>query len=158
MPKGRASECGTGELLWHKESPQDLFDHVRLLNTGELLIEALKGKGEAFVVNPKLMQHGGLEIANVDRILDDVVAEVVGFTVADTALDAAACHPRCKAARVVISPVIVPVLDPLSERGAAEFSSEYDQRIMEQSSLFEILQETGDWLVHIFRLSSQVVW
>ena len=52
-----------------------------LFHAGQPLVEALVFVGEPFVIDAEQVQHGGVEIVNVDRVFDDVVGEVVGFAV-----------------------------------------------------------------------------
>ena len=45
------------------------------------MVEALEFELEAFVVDPESVKNGGVEIADVDGILNDVVAEIVGLSI-----------------------------------------------------------------------------
>ena len=49
------------------------------------------------------MQDRGLQVVDVDRILDDVEAQVVGSAVGHPGLDAAAGHPHGEGLRMVIA-------------------------------------------------------
>ena len=42
---------------------------MRVLDSGEALIEALERESEAFVINAKAMEHGGVEVADVHGVL-----------------------------------------------------------------------------------------
>jgi hypothetical protein len=93
-------------------SGEQLLDHLRLLDAGQLAVEALEAVGEALVVEAEQVQHRGVEVADVHGILDDVVGEVVGLAVDRPAFHAAAGHPHREAARVVIAPVVLVVRPP----------------------------------------------
>jgi len=69
---------------------QDVPNHLRWQDTGEALIEALKLEAELIVINAKLVEKGGVEVADGDGVVGDVVGEVVGFTVGNAAFDATA--------------------------------------------------------------------
>jgi hypothetical protein len=43
------------------------------MHVGEAVMAALELVGEAFVINAEEVQHGGLEIVDVDFVLDGVV-------------------------------------------------------------------------------------
>ena len=58
---------------------------MRFLDAGELGVEAAELVGEALVVDAEAVEDRGVEVAEVDRVLDDVVAEVVGRAVLDAA-------------------------------------------------------------------------
>ena len=46
-----------------------------------------------FVIYTKQMQNGRLEVADVNRILDNIVREVIRFAVNNPSLDTAPRHP-----------------------------------------------------------------
>ena len=50
-----------------------------MLHAGETLVEALVLVGEAVVPVAEEVEHGGVKVADVERVFDDVVAEVVGL-------------------------------------------------------------------------------
>ena len=60
---------------------QQLLDHLRRLDAGQLLVEPLVAVREPLVVEAQQVQHRGVEVVDVDRVLDDVVGEVVGLAV-----------------------------------------------------------------------------
>lgn len=45
------------------------------------------------VIDAELVEDGGVEVADVDRVFGDVVAKVIGLTVNLAAFDTAASHP-----------------------------------------------------------------
>ena len=57
------------------------FDDLGLLHAGQLLIQPLVAVGELGVVDAQELQHGGVEVADVDGVFDDVVREVIGLAV-----------------------------------------------------------------------------
>ena len=56
---------------------QNLFDHPRRFDAGQFHIQSLEGDRETVVVNAQKMEHGRVQIAYMNRILDGVVAELV---------------------------------------------------------------------------------
>src|SRR6516225_8534928 len=52
-------------------SSQKSLDQLAM-NVGQAVVPALEPEGQAGVIDPKLVQDGGVEIVDVDRILDDV--------------------------------------------------------------------------------------
>lgn len=85
-------------------------------------VAALEAVDEAGVVDAEAVEGGGLEVVDVDRVFDDVVAVVVGFAVGDARLDAAAGHPEGEAAAVVVAAVVGLGEGPLGVDGAAELA------------------------------------
>ena len=87
-------------------SGKELLYHLGLLYPGEALIEALVFHGEPFVIVAEEVEDGGVEIADVEGILDDIIAEVVGLPVDGTALASTARHPHGEATWMVIAAVV----------------------------------------------------
>lgn len=62
---------------------EDFVEDAGWFDTSEALIEALESVGEAFVIDADEMEGGGVEVANLDGMIDGVVAKVVGATEGD---------------------------------------------------------------------------
>ena len=110
---------------------------------------ALELVRQLLVVDAQAVQNRGLQIVDVHRIRDDVVAEVVGLAVRDAGLDAAAGHPHGEAARMMIAAVVVVRQLALAVDGAAEFAAPDDQRVVEQAALLQILDQRGRRLIDV---------
>ena len=113
---------------------------------------ALELEGQAFVVDAQAVEDRGVEVVDVDGVLDDVVAEVVGLAVDDAGLDAAAGQPDGEAAAVVIAAVVVVAVRALAVDGAAELAAPDDQRVVEQAALLQVLDQGGGGLVGVLAL------
>ena len=85
---------------------QNSFHDLGWLNSGEPLVEALEFVGEQFVMDPELVQEGGVQVSDVNGVFHDVVGEFVGFAVNGSALDAASGHPQRETTRMVIASII----------------------------------------------------
>ena len=70
-------DCGGGRLR------QNVANDVSFFDARAFYVEAAEGVGEVLVVDAEAMQHRDVQIAEMDRVLGDVVAEVVGATVLD---------------------------------------------------------------------------
>src|SRR5258705_9715909 len=81
---------------------QEFLDHVSV-DIGEPEFAPLKFVSQLRVVEPHQLQDGGVEVVNLDRILDDVVAEIVGLSDRNARLDAASGHPDRERARMVVA-------------------------------------------------------
>ena len=64
------------------------------------------------MVNAKKRQDSRVEVMDVNRIGDDVVAEIVGLAVGQPGLGPPACGPDGEAAGMVIAAVVVGVSLP----------------------------------------------
>src|SRR3546814_9686895 len=79
-------------------------------------------RAQFFMIQAKLVQHGGLKIVHVYRILRDVVSELIRFSIHNSWLNASPCHPHTKAARVVV-PSIIFLRQLRSEEHTSELQS-----------------------------------
>src|SRR5436309_10764225 len=109
-------------------SHQNLLHHLPR-DVGEAKIAALEAVGELGVVYAELLEEGGLEVVDVDRVLGDVVAEVVGGTEAGAGFDAGAGQPDGETARVMVAAIVVLGELALGIVGAAELAAPNDQRV-----------------------------
>ena len=96
-------------------------------------------------VQPELMQHRGVNVRDVMTILDGVKPEFIRDAVLNAALHSAAGKPRAEALRMMIAP------GALRARRSPELRAEHDERFVEEPALLEVLQQTGDRLVHLCR-------
>ena len=84
------------------------------------------------VVDAQQMKHRGVQVVDVDHVLDGVVAELVGLAVGDAGLDAAAGQPDGKALDVMVAAVA------LVHRRAAELAAPDHQRVVQQAALLQV--------------------
>ena len=78
-----------------------------MLDAGEPLVEALVAVGEPLVVEAEQLQRGRVEVADVNRVLDDVVGKVVGLAVDLAGSGPAAGHPHREAAGMMVAAVVL---------------------------------------------------
>ena len=126
-------------------------------DAGELLVEALELVRQALMVVAHEVHDRGVEVRDVQRVLDDVVAEVVGLAVDTAALGAAASHPHREAARVVVATVVGHAESALAVDRTAEFSAPDDERVVEHAALLEVLDERVAGAVDVLALAGHAV-
>src|SRR4051794_4412457 len=90
-------------------------------------VSALRAVRELFVVDAAELEHGGVEVVDVDLVNLCAVAEFVGFAVGDAGLDAAAGHEEAECEDVVIA------ASALSHRGSAELAAPEDEGVIEEA-------------------------
>ena len=99
--------------------------HDLAMNVGEAKVATGIPVGQLFVIKSQQMKDGGLEIVNVDFVLDRGKAKVVGSPVNRTSLYPASAHEHGKAVVIVITPVdlslVGPGLGKFYGRSTAEF-------------------------------------
>ena len=94
------------------------------------------------MVEAQQVQDGGVQVVDVDLVLDGVPAEVVGGSESHAALDAAAGQPHRKPERVMFPAVVA-----LARRRPAEFAAPQDQRVIQQAARLEVGEQGGDRLI-----------
>src|SRR5690606_13149821 len=94
--------------------------------------------GEFFVVQPQLMEDGGMEIVYMHRVLHNVVTKFVRFAINDAGFYAATGHPYTKAARMVIPAIIVMRQCTLAVVCPSKFAAPDNQRFIEQAPLLQV--------------------
>ena len=104
------------------DSGQNILQHLAM-DIGQSHLAPAEADREALVVQAEEVQHRGVQIVNLDRLLDRFVAVLVGGPVDTPALDAAAGQPDRETERVVI-----PAVGTLGERGATKLPRPNDQR------------------------------
>src|ERR1700676_2123724 len=97
-----------------------------------------------------------MQIVNMHRILDDVVAVVVGLAVSQPGLDAPAGEPHRKTSWMMIASVVFRRQLPLAVNSTPEFAAPHHERILQQPSLTEILNQRRRSLVRIPALAWQL--
>ena len=137
-------------------SGEDLAYHPRRLDAGEALVETLELVAEPLVIEAELVEQGRGEIADVHRVLDDVVREVIRLAVRQPAADAAAGEPEREAARVVVAAVVLPRQAPLAVDRPAELAAPDDEGVVEEAPLLQVLDEGPAGLVDVAALVGEV--
>ena len=100
------------------------------------------------MIQTELVQDRGLEVVDGNGIFRGEPADLVGCSVAVTAFEATARHQHGEGlGMVVTSGVGEPSRTVFPQRGAAEFRTPDDKGGVEQSPLFQILDERGDRLI-----------
>ena len=92
---------------------------------------ALILEGQPFMVDPQAVQDGGLQVVDVNRVLNDVVAIIVCLANGDTGLKTPTGGPHGKATRMVIATIVGCSQLALAVNRSAELPSPNDQGILQ---------------------------
>src|SRR5262249_24293559 len=110
------------------------------------------------MVDSHQMEDRGMQVVNVDGLIDDLEAKLVGGTVNISALDPTAGQPDGKAERVVVAAVLRSALSAdLGDGRATELRTADDQSILEQAASFEILDHRGTRSVGVFGILTMLL-
>ena len=124
------------------------------MNIGQAKISAGISERQFLVIKTKTMQHRGMQIMNTGRLVDSLKANVIGCSVDRAALDPTASQPHAEAPVIVIATGLrFAVSGEFDRRSPTKLASPQDQRILKQTSLFQIRHESSNWLIN---LSGQV--
>lgn len=130
----------TGSLRSKEDwrSAQNSLHYARFLDTGEFLIQPEKRERKPSVVDTQLVQDRGIEVPNMNGILNHVVAEVISRAVRDAAFDSAAGHPRGEAARMMIAAIVTFSQLTLTKSRPTKLATENNQRVIQHPALFQV--------------------
>ena len=103
-------------------------------------------KGEPFMIHPKEVHNGGVEIVNRDRVFGDLAAEIVGSAVYGAAFYPATGHPAGKGRAMVAASGRIAVFGG----GAAKFGGKNDEGFVEHAALAEVFDQSRDGFVYVF--------
>ena len=92
------------------------------------------------MIEPEEVQHSGVQVVDVDAVLDGVHANLVGCAVHQPALDPAAGQED-RESRVVMVAAGLGLLLLLGIRRAAELAAPDDERVFQQAPLLQISQQ-----------------
>ncbi len=132
---------------------QDFFNHPCPFDTREFDVESVDVVGELFVVRPKLMQNGCMQVVDRDFIHYGFQSEFIGFAMTDAALDTATCKPGCKRIGVVVAPGF---RSDLGDGQSAELAAAHDERFVKHSALLQIGQQRCNRLVYLVRKTTMI--
>ena len=83
----------------------------------------------------------------VYRVLNNIVRKVVGLAEGDTVLDSSTNHPDGKATRVMVAAVVIGRELALAIDRSAKLAAPDDQRIVQETSLFQVIDQRRGSLV-----------
>ena len=105
--------------------------------------------GKPCVIEAEQVQDRGVQVMDMHRFFDGLVAEIVGRAVDHASLDAAAGQPDGKAPVIVVATPAGSAVDHLDGRRPAELAAAENQRLLEQPALFEVGQQCRDPLIAV---------
>src|SRR5262245_575411 len=106
-------------------------------------INAIMPEGELSVVDTEQIQHRRMNIVAVGGLVDGFIRPFIGAAMTYATANTAAGQPRRVPERIVVTP-----LAPLAARHAPEFAGPVNDRVVEQTGGFQILDQPGDGPVH----------
>ena len=136
----RKEHVGRSKRALH-HSRQDRPDDLARVD-GQAFVAAVAGEGEAEVVEAELIEDRGVDVMNMNFVLDGVEAELVGRAEGGAGFDAAAGHEHAETVRVVVAAVLA-----FGHRGPAEFTAPDDEGAFEESPALEVFDQRGDGAV-----------
>jgi hypothetical protein len=116
---------------------QDFTDDVAV-DVGQAALDAVVVDGQGFVVEPEQMQNGGVEVVHADGVLDRTMTKGIGGPIAEGGADPGSSQEDGEALGVVVAAARA----LLKGRHAPEFGDEGDQGIGEQSTLFQVADQS----------------
>ena len=110
------------------------------MNVGQAEVAPLKAERELFVIESQLVQNRGVQVVNVDLLIDHFVSEIIGLPVSHAGTKATACGPHREGIDVMV-PSAHFVVTRFAHRRSSEFPAPNHDRIVEETALFQIQNE-----------------
>jgi hypothetical protein len=117
---------------------KNFFHDPTFFDTGEALVEPFEGIAETIMVNPHQVQNGRIQVADMDRVFQNVVTEFICFAVHNSTLHATTCHPDRKAFWVMIASIVGFAQWALAIDGSSKFAPPYYECVIQHPTLSEI--------------------
>src|SRR5215472_13041917 len=96
FPRGSAlswkARC-FGQKFGLEHSSENFSHHSCRLYAGQFLFQSLKSIVQLVMIEAEQIEHGRVQVANLNRILDDFVPHIVGLSIADAGFHSTAGHP-----------------------------------------------------------------
>jgi hypothetical protein len=101
---------------------------------------------KAGMVKTEAMEYCCLQIIHVNGIFDYIHAEIIRLADCHARLDAGTRGPHCEATGVMVTPCLgFVIIAEITQWCTAELTAPDDQRAVQKSSLFQILDQSRDW-------------
>ena len=116
--------------------------HNPTMHVGQSHLPTAVVDGQGFVLHPEQVHHGGVQVVDLERIFNRVVAKIIRRALDRPWFGSAARHPDGEAMWVVIASVVA-----LGKRGASKLSGKDHQGLVQQPPDFQIFQQCGNGLI-----------
>ena len=112
------------------------------VNIGQAEVAARVSIREPLVVEPEQMKDRGVQVVDVNLVVDGEIAVVVGLAVGEPRLHSSTRQPHGVTVRVVVASV-----GSFAGRRSAELATPHHECFIPKPALAEVGQEPGDRLV-----------
>ena len=125
------------------------------MDIGQSIVTTLLAEGQPSMVDTEAVKYSGVEIVNVNRVANDVVAKIVRGSMNVSASSSTSGKPHREATSMMIS-TVVGFHAPLTIDGSSELSAPDDQGILQHSSSLQIRDESCLGLIDVSTLFGNV--
>lgn len=119
-------------------STQYSIDDMSLFDSGQALVKSFERKCKTAMVDAELMKDCCVQVTNMHRVSDDVIAKLIGLPVGHPAFDSAPGHPNAEATRVMVATIVGSRQFALAISRSTELATKYDESFVEHPTLLEI--------------------
>ena len=124
-------------------------------DTGQSLVKSLRLVAELLVVKTEQMQDRRMEIVDVDRVFHNIIAEIVSFPINLATTTTSPRHPHRETAWMMVAAVVFFGQPPLRINCPAKLTTPNDQRLIEQTPLLQILNQSITGLIDVTTLAGK---
>ena len=126
---------------------QQLGDDLALY-IGQPKIASLMAIGQLFVQQPETVKKGGMEVVNMNLVLDNVEAKLIGPSDDLASFNSPTRQPETEGKRMMVS-AFVPLLGvaAFDQRCSPKFAGADHQCRVQKASGLEVLEQRGNGLI-----------
>jgi hypothetical protein len=101
------------------------------MHIGQAEVSTRMFVGKFLVIQTQLVQDGGMQVVEMNFVLDGIITIIIGGTVTDAGFNAPTRKPHCKAMRIMI-----PAIATLGCGSPAEFTTPPNESVFQKATLF----------------------
>ena len=118
------------------------------VHVGQSSLDAVVIVSEFFVIEPQQVEHRGMEVRPGQGVDRGPKTEFICFAKGDPMLQSGSRQPDAEALGIMIPPGAEDSGGGLCEWRAAKLGGENQQGVFQHPALFEILDQSGHWLIN----------
>ena len=142
-----------GSVYLNKQRLDHIAEDIR-----EAEVASLVTVGQLGMANAEEVEQCRVEVMDTDWVFRDVVAVVIRGAIRGPALDARAKHKHREAPWMVITAILIHRKRALRVNRSAKLAAPDDNRVFEEPTLLEVLNECPGRLVSVADLALNRTW
>src|SRR5262245_17014759 len=94
-------------------------------------------------IKSHLVQSSSVKVGNIVTVFNRMESQFIRCPMGNAAFDSPSCHPCAETLRVMVATGI------LRSRRSTKLCAENHQSLIQQSTLLQVFEQPGNWLIHL---------